>query len=41
MTIDQFNEFINKGQAASALLVIAFLMLLIYHKVSRRQTLKK
>lgn len=36
MTIDQLNEFINRGQAASALLAIAFVLLLIYRQRARQ-----
>lgn len=41
ITIDQINEWINRGQAASALLIIATILLLIFVKKETDEAKRK
>ena len=41
MTLEQFNELVNRGYAGGALAVIAGILLLIYLKIDSKKTISK
>ncbi len=41
MNLEQLNELVNRGQVASGLLAVAFILLLIYAKLDSRKNTRQ